>query len=343
MENFREGEFVETSEGLIFHVKGVHHPSDAVIAFLRYVPSNSGNREKDGKTYRKIYPVEERFEYLEKNFPKYVHYSDRVQKKIQKVSLEDIEKVFKPEKKLKELRKKSDLSGIEKDVVKFVNKLIKSGIEPENLGITGSVLVGLQRDKSDIDLIGYGKKQSRKIYSALKDLKKQNSHIKSYDEKNASKIAKFRWGKTELPIKIFTDLERKKVLHGMFKNRDFFMRLVKNYQEIEGDYKDFSFFPKGKAKIKATIENDKDSIFTPNHYQLKNIEAENEKITNVKKATSYRGRFTEQAKEKEKIIALGRLEKVEQKNNTYNRLLLGQPDEYLLPLNDSVKKELQIF
>ncbi len=343
MNNFREGDFVETREGLIFHVKGVSHPSDGVIAFLRYVPSNSGNRKKDGKTYRKIYPVEERFEYLEENFPKYVHYSERVQKKIQKVSSEDIEKVFKPEEKLEELRKKSNLSRIEKDVVKFVNKLIKSGIVPESVGITGSVLVGLHQKESDIDLIGYGEKQGKKIYSALKDLKKQKNPIQSYNEENAKKIAKFRWGKTKIPLKIFADLERKKILHGMFKNRDFFFRLVKNYEDIEGNYKDFSFFPKGKAKIKGTIETDNDSIFTPNQYQLKNIETENREITNIKKATSYRGRFTEQAKEKEKIIALGRLEKVEQKNKTYNRLLLGQPDEYLLPLNDSVRKELDVF
>lgn len=342
MENLREGYFVETREGLIFHVKGVYHPDDGVIGFLRYVPSDSGDRVKNGRVFEKIYSIGEKFEYLEKNFPKYVQYSENLEKKIQIISFEDIEKVYKPQEKLQDLGEKRNLSKVGKNVVEFTNKLIETGIKPENLGITGSILVGLHKENSDIDLIGYGKKPGWKIYSALKDLKEEDSEIKSYDEKNALKIAKFRWGKTGIPLEIFASIEKEKVLHGMFKNRDFFIRLVKHPSEIKGNFEDFSYIPQGKEKITGTIKETKDSIFTPNHYPLKNTSKTNGEKIKIKKITSYRGRFTEQAKVNEKIAAYGRLEKVKYENKTYHRLLLGQPDEYLLPLNDRVKKELDI-
>ncbi len=45
----REGDFIETHEGLVFDVKGLVHPPERVIAFLRYYPSPKGKRKRDGK------------------------------------------------------------------------------------------------------------------------------------------------------------------------------------------------------------------------------------------------------------------------------------------------------
>jgi len=38
----REGDFLETLEGLIFDVKGLLHPDARVIAYLRYLPDPHG-------------------------------------------------------------------------------------------------------------------------------------------------------------------------------------------------------------------------------------------------------------------------------------------------------------
>ena len=44
-----EGDYVETQEGLLFTVKGIHHPEGQIIAYLRYVPDPMGTRERSGR------------------------------------------------------------------------------------------------------------------------------------------------------------------------------------------------------------------------------------------------------------------------------------------------------
>jgi len=325
MRSFREGDLLETKEGLIFHVKGTQHPKDGAIAFLRYVPSDKGNRYKDGTNYTKIYSLNQKFDYLENNFPKYVRFSEKLQRKIQFVKKSEIKKVYDPSEKLNELLESTHLSELEEKVVKFTKMLIDSGISRGSLGVTGSILAGVQNKKSDIDMIGYGEKEGRKIYSALKKLKETNPQISWYNSKNSLRMAKFRWGKTEIPTELFSEIEKEKVLHGLFQNKDYFFRLVKDY---ENNIESKSFSKKEKRTIKAKIENAEESIFTPNHYKIE----KNPK--SIKKLTSYRGRFTEQAEEGDTIVARGRIEDVAPNGKKFKRLILGKPDEYILPIND---------
>ena len=68
----REGDFIETFDGNIFDVKGLVHPSDKVIAFIRYTPDQKGERKRDGTIYRKMYPLSERYQLLRERFPQYL-------------------------------------------------------------------------------------------------------------------------------------------------------------------------------------------------------------------------------------------------------------------------------
>ncbi|MFW9845496.1 MAG: hypothetical protein ACFFD6_02010, partial [Candidatus Thorarchaeota archaeon] len=53
-----EGHFIITDDDLIFEVKGVIHPSDRVIAYLRYIKDDSGDRRsRDGTRFRKVYDL----------------------------------------------------------------------------------------------------------------------------------------------------------------------------------------------------------------------------------------------------------------------------------------------
>ena len=59
-----EGAAVETVAGLIFTVKGVVHPPDRVVAYLRYVPDPRGERVRGRQRYRRVYSVAEQQEAL---------------------------------------------------------------------------------------------------------------------------------------------------------------------------------------------------------------------------------------------------------------------------------------
>lgn len=116
-------------------------------------------------------------------------------------------------------------------------------------------------------------------------------------------------------------------------DKHFFIRFVKDLTEINEKYGDKIYKPKGYAKIKATISNNSQSLFTPCSYELTDVEIiEGPKIEHLRKISSFRGRFCEHAKNNEKVIAQGKLEKVRQEGKQeYYRLLLGsKPSDYMV-------------
>ncbi|RLE49837.1 MAG: hypothetical protein DRJ21_02115, partial [Candidatus Methanomethylicota archaeon] len=84
MRKFRDRDFIETIEGMIFCVIGNIHPKDRVISYLKYVPWEAEGAKKlgwkrDKNEYGRILPyysasgVMKVKEYLEKFFPQYIY------------------------------------------------------------------------------------------------------------------------------------------------------------------------------------------------------------------------------------------------------------------------------
>jgi predicted nucleotidyltransferase len=69
MEMTFEGFAVQTADRLVFTVKGLIHPPDRVIAYLRYLPDPQGDRERDGVRYRRVYQFEEQRRILQARYP----------------------------------------------------------------------------------------------------------------------------------------------------------------------------------------------------------------------------------------------------------------------------------
>ena len=100
----REGDFIETLEGLIFDVKGLIHPPNRVVAFIRYIPDERGDRYRNNVRYRKVYSLSERFSFLSEKFPSYLVYDPIFNMKLNLVSIDRIIRFYKPEERAKELR-----------------------------------------------------------------------------------------------------------------------------------------------------------------------------------------------------------------------------------------------
>ncbi|MGB9135589.1 MAG: hypothetical protein WCC63_08450, partial [Candidatus Bathyarchaeia archaeon] len=86
------------------------------------------------------------------------------------------------------------------------------------------------------------------------------------------------------------------------------------------------------AKIKATVTNDSEAIFTPCRYSVENVRLLGGKGGEaVSEVASFRGRFCEQARTGETVIAQGKVEKVRRKDGeTFLRLLLGnEPSDFM--------------
>jgi len=321
-----EGHFVITIDGLIFEIKGVIHPRDRVIAYLRYVPTSDSE-----SGYRKVYALDTRERYLQNNFPSYLWFSEPHGRVVQSVPNDKIQSRLNPVDCLAALRDSEDkISDLEQASVNLSKKLVDvTRIECSNIGITGSQLVGVARKDSDIDLVIFGSDACRKFHSNLSKNITSIVGIERYAGTLLEEHVSFRWGAHENLRIILQEIEKAKVLQGLFEGYHFFLRLVKTPDDFDYVYGDVSYQTRGQQLVAGKVLDDRDSIFTPCEYLI-----DCDELPDLRKLVSYRGRFTEQISKGASFEALGRLEMVtdHKENDHYMQLVLGElSTDYLIP------------
>lgn len=332
----REGDLIETVDGNIFDVKGLVHPPGKVIAFIRFIPDAKGDRKKEEITYRKVYPLHERYELLQKRFPQYLVYDQVFDEKLCEIPTKAVKKHYKPVDRLREIRYSMKLDEIEKKALQFTNLLKETaGISWRKIGVSGSILTRLHTKDSDIDPIIYGSENCRKIYWALKTLLKNNeSLVKPYNLEDLKKLFDFRSRDTVTSFEDFVRTEYRKVLQGKFMGSDYFIRFVKDWSEITEKYGMIRYSNEGYAKIKAKIKDDSEAIFTPCTYKIENAKILEGTFTSIpiEEIVSFRGRFCEQANTGETVVAQGKVERMQsEEGRMHFRLLLGnKTSDYMI-------------
>lgn len=331
-----EGYLIESVENIIFDVKGLVHPPDKVIAFPRFIPDFEGPRRRGKAKYRKVYSLQERLEFLDKHFPKYVVYESVFDEKLCEVPLEDVKKVYSPVSRLQRLRKGQSLDKLEFAALQCLKVLKeKSGVAWSKLGISGSLLVGLHTETSDIDPVVYGVENCLKVYAALRKLLKEDATLfKPYSLADLRGLFEFRSKDALMSFEDFVKVESRKVFQGKFMDWDYFIRFVKSPSEIGEKYGDVCYKNCGYAKIEAVVADDAEAIFTPCTYKIENVKiVEGSMLEPIEEIVSFRGRFCEQARKGEAIIAQGKVERVKdcRRNREYFRLLIGnKPLDYMI-------------
>ena len=331
----REGDLIETRDNIVFDVKGVVHPPDRVVAFIRYVPDTEGSRERDGTRYSKFYNLSKRYALLKQKYPQYLVDDPVFNTLLCEVPFEDIKTHYQPARGLQGLRNRSNLDDAETAALRFVEILKEnSGVQWSKLGVSGSILVQLQEPSSDIDLIVYGTETGYMVAETMKKLlEDKDSTIKAYNHDGLRELFDFRSKDTNVSFEDFVRTDSRKVSHGKFMNKHFFIRFVKDLNEISEQYGSIIYKPEGNAKISATIVDDSEALFTPCTYKLVNVQTiEGTKTKPIEEIVSFRGRFCEQAKSGETVIAEGKLERVQQKGKRdHFRLLLGsKPSDHMI-------------
>ena len=323
----REGDIVKTVDNIFFDVKGLVHPPNRIVAFPRFVPDLKGDRERDGVLYRKVYALSERYALLKKAYRQYLIYDPIFNEHLCEVPIQAINHHYKPIHRLRELRK-GGLEETERLVLNFIN-LLKDNTDVSwgKLGISGSILIGLHTPTSDLDPIVYGSENCYSVHAALKSLQmNEKNSVTSYDQKELTDLFIFRSRDTTVSFDDFVKTESRKALQGKFMERDYFLRFVKDWNEIEEQYGKTNYTNQGYAKIKARIVNDSEAIFTPCRYEIGDVQIKEGAAAKgqIEEIVSFRGRFCEQARKGEIVIAQGKVEKVQTESKPeYSRLLLG--------------------
>jgi len=331
----REGDLIETRNNVVFDVKGLVHPPGKVIAFPRFIPSSTGTRKTRRGLYGKVYNLAERFKYLQENMPNLIVHDPVFDENLCEVPHTSIARHYKPAEGLRKLRFSRKLTELENKALRFAESLKEAAGIPWNaVGISGSVLVGLSASSSDIDPVVYGTDNARKAYAALeKLLNTGGSGFKPYTIEELQTLFEFRSKDTEMSFEDFARVESRKAFQGKFDGVDYFVRFMKDWREINEEYGDMCYKNSGYSRITARVKDDSEALFTPCVYTLDNVKVvEGSRLEPISEIASFRGRFCQQARTGETVVAQGKIEQViNKKQNTWHyRMIIGnKPSDYM--------------
>ncbi len=298
------------AENCFFSVVGYRN-EQSVKCFLRYVPDSRGDRELDGVRFRKVSHDEAVNSELAK---KYLHWG------IFRVPYQAIQEVYKPEERL-------DFAMSAPEVRKIVKFF--TGIPKDKMGVTGSRLIGLEGEESDVDFIVYGEWW----FDAREKLRKGigAGKLAEPDEETWNFIYTKR--KIVLPYDIFVQHERRKFHRAFLGSTYFDLLYVRDYKELNRNVPEDMGKKKGRAEITATLIDDSLVFDYPAYYLLDHPE--------VEAILSFTHTFVGQAFRGERIIARGDLEEINGKTYLVVGTKRETQDEFILSLSLMEKLELE--
>lgn len=239
-----------TLDGWIFAVADYSHP-EGIRSLLRYVPDPGGEREAGGVRYRKL-DFDPSFQFLKAARPDYI-------RDLHVVPENDVARFFRPPEGLKSVAMKDTR------VNRIATLLADAGVPWEEMGITGSMLIGLQGPSSDIDFVVYGPWwwKAREIINRAK----AKGDIAELDDVTWRKIYNKR--RPETGFLEFVLHEKRKGNRGMIDGTYFDLLFTRDWDQIR---QHLPGRPLGRRKIVAEVEDATFSFDSPAIYRLKHDE-----------------------------------------------------------------------
>ncbi len=350
MQQVRTRDFIYTSDDLYFASTNYLHPEDKINSFLRYIPDPNGDREKNGKRYRKV-GSKEAYTYLRENHPDYLYFCDVTNVEMMGVPLDKVEKIIKPENRLMGLKKTFESGGNVKnpelikklmDIADFFHYM--ADIPYENLGISGSILPGLQKENSsDLDFVVYGLDNHRRAIAAFKENRGKEVYIKDVDKYITVEgitddywdfVYNKRMSDESLTKEEFKWYENRKANRGTIDGTLFDILATKDYSEITGVWGDTVYEPQGIAQIECDIVSALGAYDNPSLYTIENVKLIDGVDFDLSEVVSFTHTYAGEVIDGEHVVAKGKVEKVIINGETsHYRLVVGTTreavDEYL--------------
>ncbi len=300
-------DFIETAELLVFAVIENGLEQGKVLCFLRYINA-------DGQ-WKKV-NTEKANQFLADNYPRYLYYSKAKQAHCHALTLAEISKHHQPRIRLKQLLATGEADSIERDCVSLCLLFQKNGLNLDEVGITGSVLISAQKQSSDIDFVFYSRgvfEQARRITQQL------------IVQDNCSELTDDDWHESynrrscDLSYSEYVWHEKRKFNKGMINKRKFDLSLV--VKDEPGDNQ-IAYKKIEAIKLTVQIADDSLSFDYPAEFAIKHPQ--------IKTIVCYTATYTGQAKIGEWVEVAG---VVEQAADGGRRIVVGSsreaPGEYI--------------
>ncbi|AXI25471.1 hypothetical protein CFE53_04725 [Methanofervidicoccus sp. A16] len=348
MVKVRLRDFVETEIGF-FAVNTYEHPRDRVFAFLRYLNLdvagkdvidrynlNRGDiRELDGKRYIKISDTRKTYDILRDMYPEYLYYDDRRDVLLHAVSKDKIIKILRPQERLEEILNNCQ-NPFEEKCKTLANIFHQCGLDYKYMGVSGSTLLRLNSENSDIDFVIYGMKNHRTAREILRSIfedekySKYREIIKPLSEEHWKKVYNKRIKDNTISYQEFLRHEIRKYNRGLIENTTFDILATRDWDEIEDNWNTI-YRNLGPVEIEALVVND-DYIFdSPGIYKVEDVrilEGRDKHLApSIKEVVSFTHTYAGQAFKGERIVVRGKLEKVITTKGEYMRVVVGTSRE----------------
>lgn len=144
----RPRDYLETVDGLYFAVVSSVRDGGHALTSLRYLRRHGALQKL---------PTEEGNAFLRAHHRGYLVHSKLVDAVIHRVPIADVVRVHRPDERLARLRLSGDTDALERRALHAADALASGGVPADRLGLGGSLLLGAQHSRSDIDLVAYGR------------------------------------------------------------------------------------------------------------------------------------------------------------------------------------------
>lgn len=298
----RPKDYVSIDNRLFFAVVSKYQEDERALTWLRYVKDEQGMHKLDTKQAGEL---------IEEKYPEYFFKSSYADIALHGIPLDEIKKVYRPEKTVVNVLTLAIPDAIQNDAIKIITLLLEAGIKQEAIGITGSLMLDTHNDNSDIDMVIYGRDNFFKVrrliqqsiesgeLSSLDEAFWQDAYQRrdcelSYDEYKKHELRKFNKcisGCTKVDVSMIPENTESVVENGP-------------YQKI------------GREVLHAVVIDDRYAYDFPARYLI-----EHESINEV---VCYTATYTGQAEKGEGIEAAGY---VELGSDGKKRLLVGSSRE----------------
>ena len=299
--DIRNKDYISIDNKLYFAVVSDDIEQDKVLSWLRYVKTETGLQKLN---------TQEASTYIQTNYPELVFHSLLADNVLHGIPLKQIGYIFSSKNFLPILKHLPKPDKKQIDALTVIKLLEQCDIDSQYLGITGSLLINAQTDKSDIDLLVYGREQFFKVRACVKQLLNdkcflpldENDWRNTYQRRNCGvdfetycfherrKFNKFKIGETKVDISMIPDRQ----------------------EQVQSNEQ---YSKSGLVNIQSTVTNDQYAYDNPARYYL-----DHEQIQEV---VVYTATYVGQAKKNERIEVSGILEVAGNKK----RLVVGTSRE----------------
>lgn len=293
-------DFVETAEGLVFAVVENGIERGRVLAFLRYWKTASG--------WQKL-STQEANNYLQAYHPDYLCYSANKDAHLHAVAIDRITRHYQPKQILQNILQTESDDQVIKDCQQLCSLFSNAGLDLQNVGVTGSLLINAQKQSSDIDVVIYDRSEFFRLREQVK---------KKLDQGQLTELTKADWQTSyrrrscELSFSEYVWHEKRKYNKAIINGRKFDL----NFVDPLGNEENITFAKLGSIKIQTLICDDTKGFNYPAIFGLDSQEAQC--------VVSYTATYTGQAFVGEKVEIAGLLERA---SHGQCRIIVGSSRE----------------